>query len=126
MAVVRWKFYDGSTAEEHTFEINPNAGGSLEYEKNLIEQNTCAPGGRTLIFEGADNPPKLEFSGPILTESQHVAFLYWWNKRRQIRITDDLGREYWVYITSYKPVRKRSYLYPWRHDYTMTCTVLSW
>lgn len=126
MIVVRWTFYDPTVPQTYTFEINPNTGGTPSYAKTLSTSSTVAPGGKTLIFEGADQVPKFEFSGTILTEAHFNAFVEWWDKRRQIRITDDLGREFWVYIESFTPTRVRAVHHPWKHTYNVVAQILDW
>lgn len=126
MAVVKWVFHDPVTLIDYTFEINPNDGGSPAFEKNIIYESTTAPQGKTLVFEGADKPQKLSFAGVILYESQYQAFLDWWRKRYQIDVTDDLGRTFSILIEAFRPARKRSALYPWKHDYTIDATILDW
>lgn len=126
MPVVRWEFFDGSISETYTWEINPREGGSPQYEKNIIYENTSAPSGKTLIFEGQDRPAELEWSGVILSQAHYDTLLTWFEKRRQIRLTDDLGRVMWIYITAFLPTRKRAVGRPYKHEYTMRATILDW
>lgn len=122
----RWLFYDPVEDETYTFEINPNDGGSPQFAKKITDQSTVAPGGKTLLFEGADEVQTLEFSGVILEQTQYDAFRLWWAKRRQIKVTDDLEREYWVYIKTFAPKRERAIHHPWKHSYSVTAVILDW
>lgn len=124
--VVKWNFFDANNLETYQFEVNPNEGGELALKKNIQTQNTVGPGGKTLVFEGADEPKTLSFSGTILSQAQHDAFVEWFNKRHQIQLTDDLGNVFMVYITSYAPKRGRAHQYPWKRTYTMEATVIDW
>lgn len=124
--VTRWIFEDPSASETYTWEINPRDGGSPQYEKTINYQNTTAPDGKTVIFEGLDKPLELEWSGVILSQDHYETLIEWFEKRRQIKLTDDLGRIYWVYITAFLPSRRRAVGRPYKHDYTMKATVLSW
>lgn len=124
--MARWLFYDPTIPATYAFEVNPNEGGSPTFDKNIAEENTVAPGGKTLLFEGSDPPQRLDFSGVILTQEQYDAFVEWWQKRRQIRITDDLGREYWVYFKTFTPKRERAIHSPWKHSYSVSTTILDW
>lgn len=124
--VVKWVFEDPAESQEYIFHINPNAGGSPAYRKNITQQATVAPGGKTLLFEGADSPQEFSFSGVILEEAQYNAFVEWWQKRRQIKLTDDLDREYWIYITSFEPTRVRARSHPWKHTYNASALRLDW
>lgn len=126
MAVVRWRFYDPLVPETYIFDINPNEGGTPAFKKNVAYQNTAAPNGRTLMFEGRDEYQTFSFSGTILIEAHYNAFLYWWQKRHQIHVTDDLGRQFWIYITTFDPKRVRAAHHPWKHTYTCEATVVDW
>lgn len=124
--VVKWNFLDTVTSETYTWEINPSAGGSPAYKKNIATQNTVAPGGKTLLFEGADEPLTLDWTGTILSQAQHQTFITWWSKRHQIQLTDDLGRVFMIYITEYTPDRQRAVHYPYKHSYDMKAIVVDW
>lgn len=124
--VVKWRFDDPVTLDSHVFEINPNEGGSPDYTKNIQYRNTSAPNGKTILFEGRDNPPSLEFSGTLLTESQFNMFVEWWNKRYQVEVTDDLGRQFTIVIESFSPKRERAFHYPWKHSYTVRAIIVDW
>lgn len=126
MTVRRWKFEDLVLDETYTFEINPNEDGSPSYSKHVTYQNTSAPDGRTLVFEGQDEPSTGTFSGTILSEDHYNAMVYWFSKRHQIRITDDLDRAMMIYITKFTPKRVRSAIYPWKHTYSCEYTMLDW
>lgn len=126
MAVVRWVFEDPVTLETQQFEVNPKEGGSPGFEKTFQFHETTAPGGKTLIFEGADVPQTLSFQGTILSESQYDMFTEWWSKRYQISVTDDLGRQFTILIKSFKPDRVRARSHPWKHTYTVEAAVLDW
>jgi hypothetical protein len=124
MAVVKWKFEDPVTLESHTFAINPSEGGSPDFKKSFSTRSTTA--GKALIFEGADEPQRLSFSGVLFTEEEYEAFREWWQKRRQIKITDDLGRSYFILIQAFVPNRRRARSHPWKHDYQVDATIVDW
>lgn len=126
MPVVKWRFYDPIADEEYVFDINPNEGGTPSRRKSISYQSTAAPGGKTLIFEGQDEVPQLEFSGVALDMAQVDAFDAWFEKRHQIRVTNDRGKSYWVYITEFTPTRKRAVSHPDKHDYRIAATILDW
>jgi hypothetical protein len=123
---MKWQFTDPSmaTPDTYTFYANPT-GDSPVYQKNLTYQAMLAPGAPPLIFEGQDNPTTFSVTGSILVESQYAAFVYWFNKRHPFILTDDTGRQRWIYLTNFSPVRKLSRLYPWRHEYTLGGYVIS-
>lgn len=124
--VVRWDFYDPVEAETYELELNPNEGGSPSFKKTFTYANTSAPNGKTIIFEGQDEIQKLEWSGVILTQSHYDKYVEWYQKRRQIRITDDLGRVYWVYLEAFTPTRVRARSHPWKHNFQVTAVILDW
>lgn len=125
MAVVRWIFADPVDSSSYTFAINPNDGGSPTYRKNVQTLRTTAPGGSTILFEGQEEPKSGSFSGTILELAQYQAMVTWFTKRYPINMTDDLGRVQSIYITGFEPKRVRSALYPYKHTYNVSYTVLS-
>lgn len=126
MAVVKWTFNDPTMSETYVFEVNPKQGGTPAYEKNLSYVNTAGPDGRVLAFEGRSKPQEGQFSGTILSEEQYNAMLYWFNKRNQIYMSDDLGRAFTIYITKLDAKRIRAVSHPWKHDYTVNYVILDW
>lgn len=126
MTSCRWTFYDPKTLVTYVFAVNPNAGGSPVRKKNVQTQATTAPRGITLYFEGADEPLSFEWSGTINDQAHLQAYKDWFDKRHQILLTDDLGRQFYIYITSFDPKRVRSYQHRWKHTYTAKATALDW
>lgn len=124
----RWKFIDPVTSEQYEFEINPNKGGTPALKKNVQTTATTAPepDSRLLMFEGRPQARQGSFSGTLLTEEALTAFEYWYNKRNQIYLTDDLNRTMTIYITSFSPERVRAATAPWKHTYTMEYTIVDW
>lgn len=125
--LVRWQFYDptggGST---YTFDLNPKEGGSPATRRNVTSTPVTAPDGKTLVFVSSDLPKQLEWSGPILEQDHFEALEEWADKNRQIRLTDDLGREFWIVITEFVPTRKPTLHHPWRHDYRAVAITVDW
>lgn len=126
MAVVKWRFYDPVTLDEYIFEVNPNDGGSPQYAKNIVYSNTSAPDGLVIAFEGREKPQTLEWSGILLTETQFNAYVEWYQKKYQVRVTDDLGREFFLIIESFSPQRQRAVHHPWKHSYNVKATIVNW
>lgn len=126
MAVVRWTFEDPVTSETYEFLLNPREGGTPTLEKNMVYTNTAAPDGRVLVFEGRQRHQEGEFSGTVLTEEQYDAMVYWFGKRNQIYMTDDLGRTLTIYITRFEAKRIRAATVPWKHEYTCNYVVMDW
>jgi len=124
--VVRWTFTDDVLSQSYTVPINPNQGGTPNFVKTLTRRNTAGPNGDILTFEGRDQAETLNFSGIIVDEEHLDAFLTWFDKEYQIKITDDLSREYWVYINNFAITRSWMRRSKARHEFTMSCTILNW
>jgi len=128
MASPRWTFTDNSLATpvSYKFDINPKDGGSPTYQKNIEIQNTLAPGGKVLLYEGQDPVQTVEFTGTILEQAQYEAMILWFSKRHQIQMVDDLGRVYQIYITEFTPRRERAVHHYWKHSYSVKAIIISW
>lgn len=127
MARVGWRFEDAVEGTVQIMPINPNAGASPKYQKQLTKATTTAPGAdaQPLIFEGADGVIQFDFSGVLLTQA-HYEFVYnAWSKRHPVKLTDDLGRSFVIYFESFSPERQLSRTYPWKHTYQATTVVIS-
>lgn len=123
MGRVAWEFYDG--VDTYELPINPSESSLPPIEKNITSHPTTA--GRNVMFVGKRRKPQsIRFSGTILEEEQFRAFQEWVKKAHQIRITDDTGRQMWVYLVEFNPTRVRSVEYPWRHEYSARAVVLDW
>lgn len=121
-----WVLSDPVTSTTYSLPINPNQGGTPTYRKNIMYTNTSAPGGKVLMFEGREEAKTLSVSGSILEQSLLDQLVVWYNKRNPIELTDDLGRIFRVYITSFAPTRIRSGTRPYYHEYQMEMTILDW
>lgn len=126
MTTTRWRFDDPTNLDTYVFEVNPSEAGGTQLRKSLQYQNTAAPGGKVLAFEGRDETQQLEFKGTILTEDQFDAMVLWFNKRHQITVTDDIGNSKTIYITGFEATRQRALHHPWKHSYTCRYTILDW
>lgn len=117
---IPWNFFDG--VNSYDLPINPNEASMPSPKRNVSTKATCA--GRQVRIEGKPIVPQIEFSGVILYEEEYRAFEAWVNKRQQIRITDDLGMKYWVYLKSFSPQRVKSNTFPWYHTYSVSGVLL--
>lgn len=122
---IGWIFEDVVEGTVQVMQVNPNSGASPAFKKNITTSTTTAPGNRVLLFEGSDEPQHFDFSGVILTKDHYDFILAAWQKRHLIRLTDDLGRTFDLYIESFTPTRKPTTAqYPWRHDYQATAIIV--
>lgn len=120
MPAWRWVLYDPIVPESYELHINPNEGGTPPRTKAITSRSTASPQGKTIVFEGMDEPRTFEVSGVIRDQAHLEELDRWANKRHQIRLTDDLGRQFWIYITNFVPRRQRRATVPWYHTYTLS------
>lgn len=121
--VQRWKFYDPLLGQTYEFEINPSEG-SPTYGKRLVRSSTLASSRKTLLVEGSAPAKRIDLTGVSLSSAQLDTFVNWFNRRRPIRLTDDLGRQWMVYIYSVEPQRKRNVTHPYQHHYKISTVVV--
>lgn len=126
MPVVKWEFHDHVTDTTIELELNPQEVEMGGINKKITEKPTSSPTGQTIMFEGLSEPQVISISGVTLTEAQYKVFESWAQKNYQFRMTDDLSRVYWVYITAFNPSRRTNGYYPWLADYSISFTVLDW
>lgn len=126
MPLVRWNLTDPTDASSYDFDMNPNAGGSPQLQKNLIFTKTTGPSGAAVIMEGREEVKRMSVSGVLKEQSHYEALETWYNKKTQIQLTDDLNRVFMIYIIGFTPQRQRSALYPWKHSYTLDYVILDW
>lgn len=126
MAVVKWTLYDPVLDSTLTFPINPAEGFLPEREKEFSMEHTTAPNGKFIAFEGAETPIAFNFSGTFLDEASYNFMVTWFNKKYQLRLTDDLGKQYWVYLKKFSPKRRRSSNYRWSFSYDAEAVIINW
>lgn len=126
MAVVRWTLFDPVLNTTLTFPMNPNEGSLPQREKNFTMEHTTAPDGKFIAFEGAEAPVNFNFSGTLLDQDGYTFMVTWFNKKYQLRLTDDLGNQYWVYLKRFSPKRKRAVHSPWAFEYDAEGVIINW
>lgn len=128
MPRIPWKFEDAIENVTEYMAVNPNEGASPHYRKQLTKTRTTAPGelGQVIIYEGQDDVSQFDFSGTILNKAQYDLLYYAWKKRHPVKLTDDLGRQFIIYLESFEPSRKAPThpSYVWRHTYNATSVIL--
>ena len=126
--MAQWTLFDplgnGGAGETYTFPVNPSEGGTPAKRRPFTEESNVAGG--VILFEGARPPMHIEFSGRIRDQATFEA-LYdvWFEKEHQVRLTDDLGRIFWIMFAEIDPKRMRAARVPWKHSYSMQAVVLS-
>lgn len=134
--VNKWELYDFVTDSTLEFEINPSDAKMPGIARNITEQGTTSPSGNRILFEGRRSPQTISISGVVLTQDQYEVLETWSNKRYQLKLTDDLLREYWVYIKEFSPTRRSTKIgsvsgglsskLSWLADYSIEMEVLDW
>lgn len=126
MPAHRWRMWDPTTDVTLTFPMNPREGSLPSFEAAITQQATVGTDGMVLLFEGREQAQMLPFSGWVLT-NQHYQFLVdWFKLKRQVRVTDDLGNQFWLYLTRFQPQRKRSINFDWLIEYEAEAMILDW
>lgn len=121
---IPWVFQAISDPDLYEFAINPLDVSMPSVQKTFTEQKTAS--GKSVLFQGRDQVQRMSFSGTILTQLHFEIFEEWFSKEKQVSITDDLGNQFWVYLTSFTPTRNYSARFPWRHEYNAEAIMLSW
>lgn len=124
--VVRWKFFDPILDQEFVFTFNPSEVSLPSYEKNITSRQTTASDGKAILFESQANVLEIGFNGVLFEESDYDWFLTWFNKKYQVKLTDDLGNEFWCYLTSFSSDRRRSFHHDWCMDYKAKAVIVDW
>jgi len=136
MTVVKWVFTDEteSPALTSTFTLNPSEvsvtkGGS-------VTNPIMSTGGRRIVQKGRMNADTMQISGTFFEEADYDSFVTLADKMFQLKLTDDLNRDLWVLIESFKPTRAPTRygglvgatlaLLPWRMTYSINMTKLDW
>ena len=120
----KWTLSDPVTNTVYSMQINPNSEVTTA-QKTLTFEAVAAPSGAVLVYEGSDTPTTLTLTGTLLSQAQYSALWFFYQLRRQVQLTDDLGRVRWVYFTELNPTRVRSAQYPYKMTYSISLYVLS-
>jgi hypothetical protein len=133
MSRVAWKFEDPVTSDVYFLPVNPKADtGSnartreLAYSVNagLRQQGDGVDTIDNLVYESNKPQRPFAYEGFAYTKEQYDAWNEWANKGYPILMTDDLGREFTVYITSLLWSRVRSRQFPYKHSYKFSGIIL--
>jgi len=125
MARTAWVFTDLSTGATYDWEINPYEGGTPGVEKNVLFKSPAGANGQAIVMEGRDSLQELTVTGVLLSEALLNTMKTWAEKRHPVLLTDDLGRQFRIYITRYEASRVRQSTRPWRHESSVTYLVLT-
>lgn len=134
--MAKWELFDFVTDTTVELEINPESADIGGIERSLSEVGSTAPDGQRILFEGKRAPRTMSFSGVGVSQEHYEMLDQWAEKNYQIRLTDDLDRVFWIYITGFSPTRRKTSAgglagesittNHWIFDYTLEATVLDW
>jgi hypothetical protein len=123
--MAKWTLTDNSTGSPVvlTFDINPNTFDTPGRNSNIITEQTTAPNGQTLVFQGRDKAKEASFAGAVLTQSFYNDLDTWKNKHYPLVLTDDQGSTWDVIFRTWrwKRIHRTN---NWRYDYQATVLVL--
>lgn len=121
---IPWYLREYDSSDVYELAINPLSSTSPSIQKTFTVQKTTT--GNPVIFRGRDQVETIVCSGTILHEAHFRALEEWSKKSKQVELTDDLQRKFWIVITSFTPTRRYHASYPWRHEYSFEATVVDW
>lgn len=128
--VVKWIFEDyweaAAPPYSYTMAINPNDGGSPQVTKNMNVMANAGPNRMNLVQEGQSEVPTMDFSGIILDQAEYEAMEIWYDKRILIKITDDLGRQFYGIFNKWAPKRERRGGNFWYHTYDAEVSIVAY
>jgi hypothetical protein len=121
---IPWALYNPLSGQSYNLEINPQTFKIGGKRKAITTEKTTA--GQHIFFEGREAPVSFSFGGVTLTEGQLTTLTTLAEVRSQILVEDDLGHQYWFYITTLNLTRQFKRQSPWFHNYTVDATLLDW
>lgn len=121
---IPWALYNPLSGQSYNLEINPQTFKIGGKRKAITTEKTTA--GQHIFFEGREAPVSFSFGGVTLTEGQLTTLTTLAEVRSQILVEDDLGHQYWFYITTLNLTRQLKRQSPWFHNYTVDATLLDW
>lgn len=126
MARTAWKLTDNSTGSpvELELDINPNAFDPPGRAATVVAEQSTAPNGQTLLYQGRDQVRRASFSGVVTTQSFYDTLNTWKDKHYPLTLTDDLGNSWTILIEDWTWTRLRRAINPHRYDYTAKVIVL--
>lgn len=107
-------------------DINPDDGGTPSVTKNMLMSQTVGPNRVNIVQEGRSTAPVMTFSGVILTQEHLEAMEEWFDRRTFIKVTDDLGREFYGVFSAWTPHRQRRARNYWYHTYDAQFTLAAY
>lgn len=107
----------------YQLDINPNDGGTPNVTKNVTMSQNTGPNRVNIIQEGQSQAPVLGFSGVILTQEHLEAMEMWYDRRVFIKVSDDLGREFYGVFNKFAPHRQRRASNFWYHTFDAEFTL---
>lgn len=120
--VVRWTLEDEFTNDTVTLIFNPAEADLPSIEKKVTFAESLA--GRAYAMEGAPSLGTMTFKGVTLSEAQNTQMVAIARHQRVVKLTDDLGNSWRVWVTKYTRSRVRAATRPWKMKYDMQVVVI--
>lgn len=121
MPRVAWSLTDNSSGSPvvYDFQVNPNTFKPPGRIPSIQQNQSSAPNGVTILFQGRDEAPAGQMGGFIHTEAQFNDINEWGNKQFPLILTDDQSTTWEILITGFNLTRLRRAINQWRYDYTI-------
>lgn len=106
MSVTRWTLYDPKTDTTLTLEMNPKQVVGLDGVSKAfgyIQPN--AEDGIPIFYGKGRRPNEITATGSVISLAGLDQMIEWADKTTQLKLTTDLGRQYWVYFDTFTPTR---------------------
>ncbi len=118
--MAKWTLTDNSTGSPviYTFPINPNEFDPPGRTSTVQSEQTTAPNGQHIVFQGRDVVSRGSFSGLVNSETFHDSLEVESDKFYVLTLTDDQASTWDILTTNFSWTRVRRASNQWRYDYT--------
>jgi len=133
MSRTAWRFYDDVLDETYFWPVNPKEDSgshaitkAFNYQAQAAQRRTSGNVDTVdaLVSVQAVEQSAFSYSGFVYDQQQFDALVSWCNRGYPIYLTDDLGREFLIYVTGLELSRVRSRQNPFKHSYQFTGIIL--
>ena len=116
----RWKFYDPSGTDDHTFCRNPRSMASMAPPHRTVSYPQSPIDSKHRAYRPPDLPFAWSFVGRVRSKSEYDDLLSWSHRQNRIHLRDHVGR--WHEILPQRfvptPVERSGVKNDWLFDYT--------
>lgn len=121
-----WKVRNADNSGEQTLVVGPSKMTERR-SKTLLTQSRIRTGANTVstvLIEGPANPITVDLEGTVHTEAGFLQLESWFSSTSEIRIVDDLNRNWLLLIEKFTPRREYKPFVPWFHRWSASAVVL--